>query len=75
MASYNNVQKTKLYVTVHSGSLEITALYKNDFKSSTVFKAKAELQVMEIDIEESITDKSVPTGTSVDPYYNDMSKT
>lgn len=50
LANYKNVEKMKLQITVHSGSLEITALYKNSFKLVNVFNPKSDVQTMTIDV-------------------------
>lgn len=72
LASYNNVEKTKLQITVHSGSLEVTALYKNDYKISETFASKSDLQSMIVDLEDGL--KPVSPDASVDPYYTKMKK-
>ena len=50
LASYNNIEKTKLQITVHSGELEVTASYKGTYKSTQIFKVMQTEQDMTIDI-------------------------
>lgn len=50
LANYKNVEKMKLRITVHCGSLEITALYKNNFKLVNAFNPKSDVQTMTIDV-------------------------
>jgi hypothetical protein len=69
LASYNNVEKTKIQLTVHSGSLQITALYK-EFKSSQNFAAKPDIQTMTIDVSSTPPAPTQPKGA--DPYFNSM---
>ena len=52
MASYKNVGKTQLIVTVHSGELNISATFKDSFESTMNFKAKEAQKIMTIDVNE-----------------------
>jgi len=52
LASYTRTEKTNLQITVHTGELEVTAVYKDAYRTSQTFKAQAGLQTMQIDITE-----------------------
>ncbi len=53
LASYNSLEKSKIQIAVHSGSIEITANFK-EYRSSMTFNAKSDVQTMEINISEDI---------------------
>jgi len=60
---------------VYSGSIEITAIYK-EYKTSVTFSAKSDIQSMIIDIGDDII-KGVKgdkfsKDSKVDPYFNSM---
>ncbi len=52
LASYSSIEKSKIQVTVHSGSIEISANYK-EYKTIQTFSAKSDIQTMLIDISEN----------------------
>jgi hypothetical protein len=73
LAAYNSVEKTQLKITVHSGELEITARFKNSYKSSQSFKAQQSKQFMTVDVSESAKVEDTTTAPKdVDPYFSTM---